>query len=107
MSYQTTHFRLFLQSYRYRITVPGMVGGQFPLAPTLEESSSTDVRIQCQAQWTYLCVMLQYFEDDMVAWEGALFGGRTYQPSALVHYIMEHVNPGLLEGFQVRNGRVL
>ena len=75
--------------------------GQFPLAPTLEESSSTDVRIWCQAQWMYLCAMLQYFEDDMVAWEGVLFGGKTHQPSALVLYIMKHVNPGLPEGFRV------
>ena len=37
----------------------------------------------------------------MIAREGALFGGRTRQPSALVLYIMEHMNPGLLEGFQV------
>ena len=75
--------------------------GQFPLAPTLEESSSTDVCIRCQARWTYLCVMLQYFKDDMLAWEGALYGGKTHRPSALVLYIMEHVNPGLSEGFQV------
>ena len=75
--------------------------GQFQLAPTLEESSSTDVHIRCQARWMYLCAMLQYFEDDMVAQEGALFGGRTRQPSALVLYIMEHVNPGLPEGFWV------
>ena len=75
--------------------------GQFPLAPTLEESSSTDVCIRCQAQWTYLCAMLQYFEDDMVAREGALFGRKTRQPSALVLYIMEHVNLGLKEGFRV------
>ena len=54
--------------------------GQFPLAPTLEESSSTDVRIRCQAWWMYLCAMLQYFEDDMIAQEGALFGGRTANP---------------------------
>ena len=75
--------------------------GQFPLAPTLEESSSMDVCIRCQARWVYLCVMLQYFEDDMVAPKGALFGGKTCQPSALVLYIMEHVNPGLHEGFRV------
>ena len=75
--------------------------GQFPLAPTLEESSSTDVHIWCQAQWTYLCAMLQYFEDDMVAREGALYGRKTCRPSALVLYIMEHVNPGLPEGFRV------
>ena len=37
----------------------------------------------------------------MIAREGALFGGRTHQPSALVLYIMEHVNPGLPEGFWV------
>ena len=75
--------------------------GQFPLAPTLEESSSMDVHIRCQALWTYLCVMLQYFKDDMVAREGALFGRRTRQPSALVLHIMEHVNLGLPEGFWV------
>ena len=75
--------------------------GQFPLAPILEESSSTDVHIWCQAWWTYLCAMLQYFEDDMIAREGALFSGRTRQPSALVLYIMEHVNLGLPEGFRV------
>ena len=75
--------------------------GQFPLAPTLEESSFTDVRIRCQARWTYLCAILQYFEDDMAAWEGALYGGKTHRPSALVLYIIEHVNPGLLEHFWV------
>ena len=75
--------------------------GQFPLAPTLEESSSTDVRIQCQARWTYLCAILQYFEDDMPAREGALYGGRICQPSTLILYIMEHVNPGLPEHFWV------
>ena len=75
--------------------------GQFPLAPTLEESCSTDVHIRYQAQWMYLCAMLQYFEDDMIAQEGALCGGRSHQPSALVLYIMEHVNPGLPEGFRV------
>ena len=31
--------------------------GQFPLAPPLEETSSTDVRIRCQAWWTYLCAI--------------------------------------------------
>ena len=75
--------------------------GQFPLAPTLEESSSTDVCIQCQARWTYLCAMLQYFEDDMAAQEGGLYGGKTCWPSALVLCIMEHVNPGLPEDFRV------
>ena len=75
--------------------------GQIPLAPTLEESSSMDIRIRCQARWTYLCAMLQYFKDDMVSREGALYGGKTCRPSALVLYIMEHINPGLPEGFQV------
>ena len=32
---------------------------QFPLAPTFEDTHSTDVRIWCQAQWTYLCAILQ------------------------------------------------
>ena len=75
--------------------------GQFPLAPTLEESSSMDVCIWCQARWTYFCVILQYFEDNMAAREGALYGGRIHRPSALVQYIMERVNPGFLEHFQV------
>ena len=75
--------------------------GQFPLAPTFEDTHSTDVRIRCQARWTYLCAILQYFEDDMAAREGALYGGRVRQPSALVLYIMERVNPGLPEHFWV------
>ena len=75
--------------------------GQFPLAPTFEDTHSTDVRIRCQARWTYLCTTLQYFEDDMATQEGALYGGRVRQPSALVLYIMERVNPGLPEHFRV------
>ena len=75
--------------------------GQFPFAPTFEDTHSMDVCIRCQAQWTYLCAILQYFEDDMAAREGALYGGRVCWPSALVLYIMEHVNPGLPEHFRV------
>ena len=37
----------------------------------------------------------------MAAREGALYGRRTHQPSALVQYIMERVNPGLPEHFRV------
>ena len=37
----------------------------------------------------------------MAAREGALYGGRVRWPSALVLYIMERVNPGLLEHFRV------
>ena len=69
--------------------------GQFPLAPALEETSSMDVRIWCQARWTYFCAILQYFE------ESALYSGRIHWPSALVLYIMERVNSGLPEHFQV------
>ena len=75
--------------------------GQFPLPPSSEEPGVTDVRTQSQAVWTYLCAILQYFEDDMATWEGALYGGKTRKPSALVLYIMEHVNPGLLEPYRV------
>ena len=75
--------------------------GQCPLAPTFEDTHSTDVRIQCQVRWTYLCAILQYFEDHMATQEGTLYGGRIHQPSALVLYIMERVNPGLLEHFEI------
>ena len=75
--------------------------GQFPLSPTLEESSSTDVLIQCQARWTYLCVILQFFKDETAIQEGALFGRRTCRPSTLVLHIMDRVNPGLPEHFWV------
>ena len=80
---------------------PQQVRGPFPLQPILEESGTTDVRTQSQVIWTYLCVILQYYEDDMVAREGSLYGGKTRWPSALVLYIMAHVNPGLLEHYQV------
>ena len=77
------------------------VRGQFPLRPTLEESSSTDVWTRSQAMWIYLCSILQFFENEMAIWEGALFGGKTCQSSALVLHIMDLVNPGLLEHFRV------
>ena len=71
------------------------VQGQFPLPPSSEEPGITDVQIRSQAVWIYLCAILQYFEDDMATREGAR------KPSALVLYIMEHVNPGLLEPYRV------
>ena len=37
----------------------------------------------------------------MATREGALYGEKTRKPSALVLYIMEHVNPGLPEPYQV------
>ena len=75
--------------------------GQFLLPPSSEEPGITDVRTRSQAVWIYLCAILQYFEDDMATQEGALYGGKTRKPSALVLYIMEHVNPGLLEPYRV------
>ena len=38
----------------------------------------------------------------MAAREGALYSGRTWRPSALILYIMEHVNPGLPEHYWVQ-----
>ena len=38
----------------------------------------------------------------MAAREGALYGGKTWRPSALVLYITAHVNPGLLEHYRVQ-----
>ena len=75
--------------------------GQYPLPPSSEEPGITDVWTRSQAVWIYLCAILQYFEDDMATWEGALYGGKTRKPSALVLYIMEHVNPGLPEPYWV------
>ena len=37
----------------------------------------------------------------MAAREGALYGGKTQWPSALILYIMAHVNPGLPEHYWV------
>ena len=61
--------------------------GQFPLAPTFEDTHSTDVHIRCQVMWTYLCAILQYFKDNMATREGALYGGKSLpaQCSCAVH----------------------
>ena len=75
--------------------------GQFPLPPSSEEPGITDVWTRSQAVWIYLCAILQYFEDDMATQEGALYGGKTCKPSALLLYIMEHVNLGLQEPYRV------
>ena len=71
------------------------VWGQFPLPPPAKEIGVSDVRTRSQVVWIFLCAILQYFEDDMAAWEGTLYGIRTRRPSALILYIMEHVNLGL------------
>ena len=75
--------------------------GQFLLPPSSEEPRITDVQTRSQAVWIYLCAILQYFEDDMATREGALYSGKTHKPSALVLYIMEHVNPGFPEPYWV------
>ena len=75
--------------------------GQFPLPPPTEEIRVTDVCTQSQAVWIFLCAILQYYEDDMATREGTLYGGRTRRPSTLVLYIMECINLGLLEDYQV------
>ena len=73
---------------------------QFPLAPS-EEPLVTNVWTWSQAVWIFLCSILQYFEEYMAAREGALYSGKTRWPSALLLYIMVHVNPGLLEHYRV------
>ena len=75
--------------------------GQFQSLPA-EEMRVTDVRTRSQAVWIFLCSILQYYEDDMAACEGALYGRKTHQPSALVLYIMAHVNLGLPEHYRVQ-----
>ena len=100
MSYQTTHFWSFLWSYRYRIVVPGMAGGSSHWL-LLWKSPALRMFVSSARPGGCIFVQCSYFEDDMVAQEGALYGGKTRRPSALVLYIMEHVNPGLLEGFWV------
>ena len=75
---------------------------QFPLPPPAEEIGVTDVWTWSQAAWIFLCAILQYFEDNMAAQEGALYGGKTERPSALMLYIMVHVNLGLPEHYRVQ-----
>ena len=67
---------------------PQQAQGQFPLWPSQEESEVMHVQTRSQAIWTYLCAILQYYEDDMAAREGALYDGKVWRPSALVLYIM-------------------
>ena len=51
--------------------------GQFPSLLPVEEIGVTDVQTRSQVVWIFLCAILQYFEDDMAAREGALYGGKT------------------------------
>ena len=60
--------------------------GQFPLLPSSEGSGVTDVWTQLQAIWIYLCAILQYYEDDMAAREGALYGGKTLNSPKILFY---------------------
>ena len=76
--------------------------GQFLSPLPVEEIGVTDVRTRSQAVWIFLCSILQYYEDDMAACEGALYSGKTRRPSALVLYIIQHVNLGLPEHYWVQ-----
>ena len=75
--------------------------GQILMPLASFEFQTTDVHIQSQAWWQYLCSLLQYWEDEAAISEGALFGGHIQKPSALVEYIIFWVNPGLDARFQI------
>ena len=65
------------------------------------ELQNMDVCTQSQAWLQYLCMLLQYWEDEVAVLEGALFGGHIWKPSALVEYIIFRINLGLDAGFQI------
>ena len=71
------------------------------MPPIIFELQTTDIHTWSQAWWQYLCVLLQYWEDEAATLEGDLFGGNIQKPSALVEYIMFRVNPGLDARFQI------
>ena len=71
--------------------------GELPLMPT--GSHIEDIRVHCPAMWSWMAVLLQYWQDHMTP---CLYGGRFHRISDLAATVIRDINPWLPH--QVRFG---
>ena len=71
--------------------------GHLPLMPT--GGHIEDIRVRCPAMWSWMAVLLQYWQDHMTPY---LYGGRFCHISNLAATVIWNINPWLLH--QVRFG---
>ena len=64
--------------------------GELPLMPT--GSHFEDIRVRCPAMWSWLAVLLQYWQDHMTP---HLYGGRFHRISNLAAIVICDINPWL------------
>ena len=70
-------------------------GAQVPVKPSQVGGPGGDVRHRCRESWKLLVTVLQFWTDEATVTDGAVYGGRVCQASALAQYVMDTVNPGL------------
>ena len=71
--------------------------GELPLMPM--GGHFEDIHVHCPAMWSWMAVLLQYWQDHMTP---HLYGGRFHRISDLVATVIRDINPWLLH--QVRFG---
>ena len=64
--------------------------GELPLMPT--DGHIEDIRMCCPAMWSWMAVLLQYWQDHMTS---CLYGGRFRRISDLVATVIRDINPWL------------
>ena len=70
-------------------TIP--LRGELPLMPT--GSHIEDIHVRCPVMWSWMAVLLQYWQDHMTPY---LYGGRFRRISDLVATVIRDINPWLL-----------
>ena len=68
-----------------------LLRGELPLMPT--GGHIEDIRVRCPAMWSWMAVLLQYWQDHMTP---CLYGGRFRRISDLAATIIWDINPWLL-----------
>ena len=64
--------------------------GELPLMPT--GGHFEDIRVRCAAMWSWMAVLLQYWQDHMTPY---LYGGRFCRISDLAATVIQDINPWL------------
>ena len=64
--------------------------GELPLMPT--GGHFEDIRVCCLAMWSWMAVLLQYWQDHM---NPSLYGGRFHRISNLAATLIQDINPWL------------
>ena len=76
-------------------------GAHVPVRPSQLGNPGGDVCHRSRESWKWLVTVLQFWTDEAVVADGAMYGGCVRPASALAQYVMDTVNLGLEPGSKV------